>query len=146
MTQPDTVASTNTATLLRVVDKLNAGDLDFIEEIFSPDFTFYSPTSPVWPRGLHGARQMVTSLRTILSDLHASIEDICAEGDKVAVRWTFRGTYQGEVRPGAPAPGERCVAVTIAMYRFVDGKIAEDWGVTAFWQSGEVWKNTPPQE
>jgi hypothetical protein len=29
------------------------------------------------------------------------------------------------------------------MYRFVEGKIADDWGVTAFWQSGEVWKNTP---
>ena len=42
MTEPDTVAATNIATLLRVVDKLNTGDLDFIEDVFSPDFTYYS--------------------------------------------------------------------------------------------------------
>jgi len=39
---------------------------------------------------------MITHLRLILPDVHATVEDIFAEGDKVAVRWTFRGTYQGE--------------------------------------------------
>ena len=58
----------------------------------------------------------------------------------VAVRWTFRGTYQGEAKLGFPSPGERCVAVTISTYRFVDGKIEDDWGVTAFWQTGNAWE------
>jgi predicted ester cyclase len=89
---------------------------------------------------------MITQLRTMLPDVHATIEDIFAEGNKVAVRWTFRGTYQGEARPGAPTPGEPCMAVAIAMYRFVEGKIADDWGVTAFWQTGKVWENTSGQE
>jgi ketosteroid isomerase-like protein len=73
MAEPATVAAANKATLLRVVDKLNAGDLDFIDEVFSPDFTFYSPTSPIWPRGLHGARQMVTQLRTSTRVLRTSL-------------------------------------------------------------------------
>jgi hypothetical protein len=30
------------------------------------------------------------------------------EGDRVAVRWMFRGTYRGEAKPGLPNPGERC--------------------------------------
>lgn len=146
MAEHDAVAATNKATLLRAIDKLNTGDLDFIDEVFSPDFAFYSPTSPNWPRGLEGARKMITQMRTILPDVHATVEDIFAEGDKVAVRWTFHGTYQGEVRSGFPIPGERCTAVTISTYRFVDGKIADDWGVTAFWQTGNAWQNTPEGE
>ena len=146
MAEHDAVAATNKATLLRAIDKINTGDLDFIDEVFSPDFALYSPTSPNWPRGLEGARRMITQMRTILPDVHATVEDIFAEGDKVAVRWTFRGTYQGEVRPGFPTPGERCTAVTISTYRFVDGKIADDWGVTAFWQTGNAWQNTPEGE
>lgn len=133
-------AEENKATLLRVVNELNNGNSDFIDDVFSPNFAFYSPTSPNWPRGLEGARKMITQLRSILPDVHAAVEDIFAEGDKVAVRWTFRGTYQGEAKPGAPNPGEHCIAVTISTYRFVDGKIADDWGVTAFWQTGNVWK------
>jgi len=133
-------AEENKATLLRAIDELNKGNIDFIDDVFSPNFTLYSPTSPNWPRGLEGARKMITQLRTILPDVQATVEDIFAEGDKVAVRWTFRGTYQGEARPGAPNQGERCVAVTISTYRFVDGKIADDWGVTAFWQTGNAWE------
>jgi len=131
-------AEENKATLLHAIDELNKGNLGFIDDVFSPNFAFYSPTSPNWPRGLEGARKMLTQLRTILPDVHATVEDLFAEGDKVAVRWTFRDTYQGEARPDVPTPGERCVAVTISTYRFVDGKIAEDWGITAFWQTGSA--------
>ena len=72
-------------------------------------------------------------------DLQGTVEDIFAEGDKVAVRWTFRGTYQGEAKPGFPKPGERCILASMSMYRFVDGKIEEDWGVDAFWPTGTPW-------
>ena len=133
-------AEENKATLLRAIDELNKGNLDFIDDVFSPNFALYSPTSPNWPRGLEGARKMITQLRMILPDVHATVEDIFAEGDKVAVRWTFRGTYQGEAKLGFPNPGERCVVVTISTYRFVDGKIEDDWGVTAFWQTGNAWE------
>lgn len=83
---------------------------------------------------------MITQLLTILPDAQATVEDIFVEGDKVAVRWTFRGTYQGEARPGSPTPGEHCVAVAISTYRFANGKIEDDWGVTAFWQTRTAWE------
>ena len=82
---------------------------------------------------------MVTS--SALSDVRATIEDIFGEGDRVAVRWTFRGTYRGEAKPGLPTPGERCTVVAISTYRFVDGKIEDDWGIEAFWNT-----NTPAWE
>jgi len=62
-----------------------------------------------------------------LSDVSATIEDIFGEGDRVAVRWTFRGVYRGEAKPGFPNPGEPCTIVAISTYRFVDGKIEDDW-------------------
>jgi predicted ester cyclase len=74
------------------------------------------------------------------ADLQPTIEDIFAEGDKVAVRWTFRGTYSGEPKPGY-IPGERFAAAAISIYRFANGKIEEDWGVDGLWNTGIPWHN-----
>ena len=132
-------AEENKAIIVRVIDELKKGNLGIIDEVFSPNFAFHSHINPNGPlRGLEGARKMVTS--SVFSDLQVTIEDIFAAGDKVAVRWTFRGTYQGEAKPGFPKPGERCTLVAISMYRFANGKIKDDWGVEAFWQTGEAWE------
>ena len=72
--------------------------------------------------------------------MYATIEALAAEGEKVAVRWTFRGTHTGHsLSRGAPT-GEPLTVVAIAIYRFADGKIEEDWGVDAQWQTEEVWQ------
>ena len=124
-------AEENKATLLRLVEVFNNGNLAIIEEVFSSTTTFHSPYHPQWPRGQEGARQILRETLRVMPDVHATIEDIFAYGDKVTVRWTFRGTYQGELKPGLPALGERITTVSIAMYRFVNGKIEEDWFVDA---------------
>ena len=82
----------------------------------------------------------VTTMLTTAPDIQATIEDMVAEGETVAVRWTFRGTHTGESpRRGAPT-GELFTIVGMSFYRFAEGKIEEDWGVDAQWQSGEVWQ------
>lgn len=58
----------------------------------------------------------------------------------MAVRWTFRGTHTGESPLRGAPTGEPFTIVAIAIYRFANGKIEEDWGVDAQWQTGEVWK------
>lgn len=122
----------NKATFLRFVNELNRGNLAIIDEICSPNFVFYSPRNPNWPRGLEGAHKLINDALAVIPDLQSTIEDIFAEGDKVAVRYTFRGTYRGEARPGYPQPGERFAQGAISIYRFTNGKIEEDWGVEAF--------------
>ncbi|MBV8055529.1 MAG: ester cyclase [Deltaproteobacteria bacterium] len=130
----------NKATIRRVIDELRKGNLDIVDRAFSPNFAFHAHTHADRPlRGLEGARTMVTS--SALSDVLATIEDIFGEGDRVAVRWTFRGVYRGEAKPGFPNPGEPCTIVAISTYRFVDGKIEDDWGVEALWSP-----NTPAWE
>jgi predicted ester cyclase len=95
-------------------------------------FAFYSNTNPDGPlRGLVGARTMIAR-GSALAEPEVTIEDIFGEGDRVAVRWTFRGTYRGEAKPGFPNPGQHCTIAAISTHRFVDGKIEDDWAVQAF--------------
>ena len=129
----------NKAILVRAVEELNRGNLEIIGQLFSPTFVFHSPYHPNWPRGLEGAREMITGARKTIPDLQATVDDIFAEGDRVAIRWTFRGTYRGEGKPGFPAPGERITTVAISTYRMADGKIEEDWGVEGLWPTEKPW-------
>ena len=79
-------AEANKANFLRFIDELGKGNLAIIDEMCSPDFAFHSPNYPDWPRGLEGARQLVTLGRAIYRDAQTTIEDIVAEDDRVAVR------------------------------------------------------------
>jgi predicted ester cyclase len=133
----------NKAIFLRFIRELQKGNLDIIDEVCSPDFAFHSPNWPGWPRRLEGARKLATHARTLFRDAQGTLDDIIAEGDKIAVRWTFTGTWIGEQRLGAsgfagriPAFGEKITVGSMSWYRFVDGKIVEDWGTEVFWPSG----------
>ena len=47
------------------------------------------------------------------------------------MRWTFRGMHTGESPVSGTPTQDQLTAVAIAMYRFANGKIEEDWGVDA---------------
>lgn len=79
MSAPD-----NKAIFLHFIEELGHGNIGIVGEACSANFRFYSPNSPDFPRGLEGARMLVS--RGQNSSAEASIEDIIAEGDKVAVR------------------------------------------------------------
>jgi steroid delta-isomerase-like uncharacterized protein len=57
-------------------------------------------------------------------DWHTTIDDIVAEGDKVVVRTTSKGTHQGEFQ-GLPATGKPLTQYTINIIRLTNGKIVE---------------------
>ena len=78
-------------------------------------------------------------------DIHLTIEEIIAEGDKVVVRWTLTGTQRGVWR-GIPATGNAVKWNATDIYTISNGKIAslvraadnlawlKQLGVTAMWQ------------
>jgi predicted ester cyclase len=129
-------AEANKAMIRCMVEALNARDLMFIDHGFSPHFVLHTAVTPGWPQGLEDARQMFTTA----PDIRVTIEDLVAEEEKVAVRWTFRGTHTGESPAHVPPTGKPFTAVGIAIYRFAEGKIEEDWGVDALWQTRDVWE------
>ena len=64
--------------------------------------------------------------RSAFPDLAVNVDLMVAEGDLVAVRWTARGTNTGTGN-GVPATGRKVEVSGTAIFRFEDGKIAEEW-------------------
>jgi len=81
---------------------------------------------PGTPGGLEGARQTLGMFLTAFPDLHFTVEDLIAEGDKVVARATLSGTQQGTFM-GIPATGKRMTITGIDINRFVGGKSVEHW-------------------
>ncbi len=102
------------------------GNLDAADEIYAPDFVGHEPTTPEGIRGLAGAKQFAAVYREAFPDLQLTVEDQIAEGDKVATRFTARGTHQGELEGIAPT-GNQVEIKGIYISRIAEGKIAEDW-------------------
>jgi predicted ester cyclase len=67
-------------------------------------------------------------MRGGFSDIQWTLEDMVAEGDKVAARFTLRGTHDGPFF-GVPPTGKTIVGMSTSFYRIEDGKIVEDHGL-----------------
>ena len=81
---------------------------------------------PGTPGGLEGARQTLGMFLTAFPDLHFTVEDLIAEGDKVVARATLSGTQQGTFM-GIPATGKHVTIRGIEINRFEGGKSVEHW-------------------
>jgi steroid delta-isomerase-like uncharacterized protein len=103
----------------------NRGNLDVADELFTPDFVYHDPAGGQL-RGPENVKGYAAMLRAAFPDLQQTIEDQIAEGDKVAYRWTARGTHEGELMGIAPT-GKRVEFTGIAVARLADGRIEEMW-------------------
>jgi steroid delta-isomerase-like uncharacterized protein len=81
---------------------------------------------PGAPGEIEGVRQTITMFLTAFPDLNLTLEDIIAEGDKVVVRWTMRGTHQG-ASLGMPPTGKQFTLPGISLLRLDGGMAAETW-------------------
>jgi steroid delta-isomerase-like uncharacterized protein len=105
------------------------GKLNVLDEIIAKDHVNSGPGAlPGLPTGIEGAKQLVTVYRNAFPDLHFTIDEQIAEGDKVVTRWTGHGTNKGELL-GMPATGKSSTVTGIVVDRIANGKIAETWGV-----------------
>jgi steroid delta-isomerase-like uncharacterized protein len=94
-----------------------------IDEFFAPNIVVHT-APPGTPGGLEGAKQNLTMYLTAFPDLHLTVEDMIAEGDKVVARLTVRGTHQGELR-SIPPTGKQVTVTAIDLYRIAGGKFVE---------------------
>ena len=118
----------NKAIARRALEVFNTGNLGELDEIVSEDAVDHDPQNPF--AGTHGpeaAKQMAATYRAAFPDLHVTIEDQIAEGDKVVTRWTAVGTHDGDL-PGLPASGRSSTVTGIGIDRIQDGRIVEAWG------------------
>ncbi len=117
-------AEENKALELRFVDEiLNQGNMALAPELIAEDYLELDPFPGQQP-GRVGLVETITMLRTAFPDMHWTIEELVAEGQKVAGYGIWRGTHQG-MFIGIPPTG-RQVTVPYMIFDFcADGKLKE---------------------
>ena len=93
-----------------------------MDELMTIDAAIHMPTGEMVD--LDGLKRFASTWRASFPDWHSTFEELVAEGDRVAERWTGRGTHRGELQ-GIPATGKRVEVPGSVFYRIVEGKIVE---------------------
>ena len=99
--------------------------MEIVDELWAPNYVNYDPTNPEF-RDLEGLKQWVVMVRNAFPDFKVTVDDMIAEGDKVATRWTVRGTHKGDFGK-IVATGKQVTITGITLSRIVDGKTVENW-------------------
>jgi predicted ester cyclase len=90
------VSAENKALTRRLEEQVwNEGNLDITDEIMAPDFVAHVGGAPAALRGPAAVKEWAALWRTAFPDVHATVEDVIAEHDKVVTRITLTGTHQG---------------------------------------------------
>ena len=120
----------NKAVVQRYVDEIqNAHSLDAIDSIFAEDFVDHMASSGgLYLGGMEGLKRGYATFLNAFPDLHVTVEDMIAEGDKVVAYKTLSGTHRG-THLEIPPTGKRVQYQIISIYRIKNGKIAEYWGL-----------------
>ncbi len=117
-------AEENKAISRRWREELDKGNWAVQDEYLSPDFVLHMPGNP--PLDREGMKQVLKMIYGAFPDFQTTFEDQIAEGDKVVLRMTFRGTHQGEFQ-GIPPTDKQITVSAIVIDRIVDGKLVEHW-------------------
>ena len=103
----------------------NQRQMERADEFVAADYVDHAALPGQAP-GLEGAKRKWAMYLAGIPDLRVTIEELVAEGDRVAVRRSYGGTHQGELL-GIPPTGKQVQISGISIFRLAEGKIAEHW-------------------
>jgi hypothetical protein len=124
-------AAENKAVVRRFIDEVwTRGNLAVVDEVLAPTVAshFVERTQGDLTWSPEKEKLWVTATRPMFPDGVFSIDDLIADGDRVAIRTTWRATHRGEFAGIAPT-GKRVTATQICIFRMAEGKIVEEWGI-----------------
>jgi len=116
-TTTDDVRDMNRQNVERLFQTFNQGDLALVDSLVGSQYV-----SPQGGQGPGGFKAVVIGLRTAFPDLHYTVDETIAEGDRVAVRWHWTGTHKAPFR-AFPATGKAVSNTGAGIFHFKDGKI-----------------------
>jgi steroid delta-isomerase-like uncharacterized protein len=116
----------NKAIVRRYQEIYNSNNVDALTEVVAEDL-LAPRMMPGMPLGLEGAKAIHKATLLGMPDWHTEIEDLIAEGDKVAARIIMTGTHTGDFF-GIPATGKKICFSGIYIVRIANGRIVEHWG------------------
>lgn len=116
----------NKAVVLRYYEEVwNNWNLDAVDELIAPTITFRGSLG-VTVHGRDGFRAYVAAVRAAFPDFHNTVDDLIAEGNRVAARLTYRGTHRGELFRVAPTHTQ-VTYPGIAIFRIAAGMITDGY-------------------
>ena len=108
-----------------IEERWNRRKLSLIDELVSADFILHTPSGDI---DLATFKEAIRSYLESFPDSHVVIEDVLADGNRVAMRYAFSGTHSAEFM-GIKATGKRTLCSGMAFYRIADERIAKGWFV-----------------
>jgi steroid delta-isomerase-like uncharacterized protein len=108
----------------RIMERLDQRDLDGVLVLCTDDAVWHGFAPQ--PLDTDGYRQAISMFLDAYPDSRFPIDDVIAEGDKVTIRHSLRGTQRAAFQ-NIPPTGKQVKVNGIATFRVVNGKIAETW-------------------
>ena len=118
---------TTTEFFKQFVQFINTADENLAQQLISPVAKFYVPGQPEPLQGPKGYLMIISMMRSGFPDIQWTIEDMITENEKVAVRFTMRGTHQGAFF-GVPATEKPIAVQAMNFYRLSGDQIIEEFG------------------
>ena len=117
----------NKSLVSRYVEQiLNRGNMAVADELLAPDYKRYiSPTTAQLSADVQ--KQRLAGIRTAFPDWQLTVDDMIADGDRVAFHATIRGTHRGTFQSITPT-GKAVTVYALDIVRIENGKFAEHWG------------------
>jgi steroid delta-isomerase-like uncharacterized protein len=112
-----------------IEEGFNRDDWTVCEKTLADTYTAYYGADGKANVGRDEYVRVCKFLRESFPDVNITIEDLVVEGDKVVMRYTERGTLSGRPFLGIEPAGQRYAKPGTTVYRVVDGRLAESWGV-----------------
>jgi steroid delta-isomerase-like uncharacterized protein len=109
------------------VQFINTADENLAQQLISPVAKFHVPGQLEPLQGPKGYLMIISMMRSGFPDIQWTLEDLITEGDKVAARFTMRGTHTGEFF-GVPATGKVIGIQAINFYRLANEQIIVEYG------------------
>jgi predicted ester cyclase len=125
MSESNNMLQDNKALIRRIYEEaLVQGNLAVVDQVFSADFVDHS--TPEQLPGPGGVKDYFAAIRTGFPDIQVVLEDVIAEGERVVVRTSWRGTHLGSY-DGVAATGRVAARTLIQIFRIVNGVVVEEW-------------------
>ena len=119
----------NKALIRRGLELMEKRDWENFAKLHTPDYISHS-ISGQKPQTFEEIIQSCRDVVAAFPDFSSTIEDIIAEGDKVAIRELWRGTNKGDIEAlGIKATGKEVTLEIICIFRIKEGKVAETWEI-----------------
>ena len=121
------MAADNKLVMYRFLEFINTASEKLAQELISPSAVFHVPGRTEPMRGPAGYLAIIGMMRGGFPDIQWTLEEMVAEGDKVAARFTMRGTHRGTFF-GVPPTGKTISVQAMNIYRLSGGQFVEEHG------------------